>query len=131
MPRTTVTQRLRAKLRTLFRQQGPGSQSALARFSQHSPGGSGITMTSLSYFLRDTPGRDPIGLDSLDDLAAFFGVSISELLGATTFGQLSGPEQRLIHAFRDLKAPLQAHVLALVEVASVPKVSDQIRLSAS
>jgi len=116
MPRATVTQRLRSRLKSLLKH---GDQTAIERWSRERPGGNHISQQELSYFLRETAGRRGLVLDDLDDLAAFFRISIGELLGDTKTSELSGDEQRLVYAFRALPGPTQAHFLALVEAASL------------
>jgi len=95
-----------------------GTAAALARYSQ-SGGKTGIHPQELSYFLNGTTGRRGLVLDDLDTIAAFFSVSIGELLGETKLGELTGDEQRMVYAFRALPPPTQAHFLAILETASL------------
>jgi hypothetical protein len=76
----------------------------------------------ISAFLHPKPERSinpTIHLDDLDNIAAYFRISIGELLGAEKPGELSGDEQRLLHAFKALSAAHQNHFLAVLELASL------------
>lgn len=117
MARLTVSQRLRGRLRALLSEWG--TAAALARYSQASPAGTKLSTQEISYFVNETPGRKPIGLDDLDDIAAFFRVSLGELLGETRTVDLRGDEQRMVYAFRALPPTVQEHFLALIEQASL------------
>lgn len=115
MPRLTVSQRLRARLKTLLKR---GDQTQIESWSQR-PGGSGIRQQELSYFLNAKEGRRGLTLDDLDDLATFFRVTVGELLGDTKTSELSSEEQHLLYAFRALAQPDQEHFLALLDKASL------------
>lgn len=121
MPKATVTERLRSRLRAWLREEGRGAAARIARYSQDSPGGSKILPQDLSYFLNPTSnkGRKGIQLDDLDDLAAATGLSIGELLSVTKKEELSAEEQRTVLAFRVLPPTLQEHFLAVIEQMSV------------
>lgn len=112
--RYPVSDRLRGKLRQLLRERGDAAR--LAHVTEHSL--NKITKQQLSYF---TTNERPtaIKLDHLDELASFFRLSIGELLGAAKPGELSGDEQRLVHAFRVLPEALKLHVLAVLDQLSV------------
>jgi len=114
---STVSQRLAARLQQWFRAARHGSQARLVAFSKSRPGGTSISAQNLSYFLN---GRrsNPITLDDLDDLAAFFGVSIGELLDDRS-SDLSGDEQRLVWLFRALPPATQRHLLGLLAPAAL------------
>lgn len=118
--RATVSQRLRGHLKKLYKH---GDGVRLRDFSKDRPGGAQIKPQELSAFLRPKPGtkggRKGITLDDLDDLADFYNTSIAELLGDTRLRELSGPEQRVVYAFRTLEPVVQEHFLALLELTSV------------
>lgn len=118
MPGRTVTERLRGRLRDWLKAEGWGAAKHLSAFSHDRPGGTKISPQELSYFLRNTPNRKPLSLDDLDDIAAYFRVSVGELFDLKQ-ADLSGDEQRLVYAFRALPLPTQEHFLALLESASV------------
>lgn len=122
MPRLTVSQRLRGTLRKWIEREGRGTAAAIAYFSQtrpQPPDHPPINAQDLTYFLRNTPGRvHPIGFDDLDDIAAYFRVSVGELFELKA-KDLSGPEQRLIWGFRGLPEVTREHFLALIDAASV------------
>jgi hypothetical protein len=121
VPRPTVTERLRQRLRALLRERGTAT-----RLVAYSHGTSAISQQAISYFLNNTPGRRGIQLDDLDDLSGFFRVSIGELLGVAKPSELSGDEQRIIQAFRVLVPSMQEHVVMLVEQLSLaPRVERQ------
>jgi hypothetical protein len=87
----------------------------LAKFSQQRPEGSGISETDLSNFLGAHPNRRGLTIDDLDDIAAFFNLTVGELLGDTRLGDLSAEEQRLVNAFRELPSKQQTNVVDLIE----------------
>lgn len=118
MPPPTVSQRLRARLRTLLTH---GEQVAIEKFSRERPGGAKISQQNLSYFLHpeSAKGRRGLALDDLDDLAAYLRISVAELLGDTTLRELSGDEQRVVLAFRVLPAAVQEHFMAVIEQAAL------------
>jgi len=109
MPKPSASERLRVKLRGLLRERGTAAH--LARYAGKPP-------SLISMFLT---GARPtaIHLDDLDDLSAYFRLSIGELLGAAKPGELSGDEQRLVHAFRVLPTAARDHFLAVLEQMSV------------
>jgi hypothetical protein len=117
--RQSVTARTRHKLNELFGNRAY-SKTALASYCRKPP-------SWLSNFLHPSPTRTErpsFHMDELDDIAAYFRISIGELLGAAKIGELSGDEQRLLFAFRVVPVPVQAHFLALLEQASlVPRSS--------
>lgn len=118
MPRQTVSQRLAAKLKALFKH---GDRAALVAFSHARPSGMNLSQQNLTYFLNplDYPDRPtPINLDDLDDIADFLRLSVGELFDIKQ-QDLSGDEQRIVLAFRALAEPTREHFLALVEAASV------------
>jgi hypothetical protein len=88
----------------------------LARYSEKSI--NKITTQNLSYF---TTNQRPtaIKLDHLDELAGYFRLSIGELLGVSKPGELSGDEQRVVHAFRVLPPNLQDDILGILEGLSI------------
>jgi Mn-containing catalase len=96
-----------------------GEAAALARYSHQSPAGSRISAQKISYFINKTEGRKGIALDDLDDLAAYFGKSIGELLGSPRAGELSAMEQRMIYSFRALDATRQDQMVSVVEMLSI------------
>ena len=108
-----MTQRTRQKLFDLFRNPAV-SKSGLASYCRKPP-------SWLSGFLH--PGkrsaRPSFHLDDLDDIAGYFRISIGELLGAAKPGELTGDEQRMVHAFRVLPHAMQDHFLAILEAASI------------
>jgi transcriptional regulator with XRE-family HTH domain len=118
IPVRRLSERLADKLRVWFQRRGHGSQAALVTFSKERPGGLGITAQNLSYFLNRRRGK-PLGLDALDDLAAYFNVSVGELVDEAYEPELSGQEQRLLRAWRAMPPALQHHFLALVEPAAL------------
>jgi hypothetical protein len=115
MSRPTLTERLRATLRPLLRAHGVGA--ALAKFSQARPGGARINPQEISYFLNRTPGRKGLTLDDLDDVAAFFGLSIGQLFGVDA-DALSPDETRIVTAFRACAPATRDHVVGLLETLS-------------
>jgi hypothetical protein len=115
MSRPTLTDRLRATLRPLLRAHGVGA--ALAKFSQARPGGARINPQEISYFLNRTPGRKGLTLDDLDDVAAFFGLSIGQLFGVDA-DALSPDETRIVTAFRACAPATREHVVGLLEMLS-------------
>jgi len=118
VPVATVTERLRAKLRRLLKERGYGAAKQLADYSQTKTGAR-ISTQELSYFLNDAPKRRGLHLDDLDDIAAFFRISIAELLGDTKIGDLSPDEQRMLYAVRVLNSSTREHFLALLEAAAL------------
>ena len=118
MPIVSATDRLRAALQRLVKQDGHGAQAALSRFSHTRPGGSKILPGNLSYFIHKTR-KNPLSLSDLDDIAAYFRVSIGELFDSPRPAELNGDEQRLVYAFRALPRPTQEHFMALIEASSV------------
>ena len=60
-------------------------------------------------------------LEDLENIADFFGVTISELLRPANPKELSAREQRIVLAFQSLPEPLQDHVLAVVEAIQCPR----------
>lgn len=108
VPLPTVTDRLRATLNRLFRDRH-FSKTGLAKAC-------GWHASGVSMLLN---GERGIHLNKLDAVAGYFGISIGELLGAAKPGELTGDEQRVVHAFRVLPKQMQAHFLALLESASV------------
>ena len=130
MPRATVTQRLRRKLRQLIEAEGHGAAKRLSDFSFQRPGGTKLRTQDLSYFKHGTAGREnPITIDHLDDIADYFRVSIGELFEVKA-KDLSADEQRLVLAFRALHEFTREHFLALVEAASVSATAARFRHSA-
>jgi len=115
MPKASVSDRLRRKLRALLQH---GDAAALAKFSQERPGGRRLYAQELSYFLNNQSGRRGVHLDDLDDITDYFGITIGELFD-TPIRELSGDEQRLVYAFRALPPVTQAHFLGVIEPASV------------
>jgi hypothetical protein len=117
---TSVSDRLRQALARLGRDEY-GWRAALAKFSQKRPGGAKILAQDLTYFMNRTPGRArPLAIDDLDDIAAYFRVSIGVLLGDPPESQnLTGDEQRMLHAFRALQPETRNHFLHIIEAASL------------
>ncbi len=116
MPPVTVSQRVRAKLFALFRDQRFNfSKTGLAAYCQK-------PLPWLSNFLHPNANRTlrpSFHLDELDDIAGYFRISLGELLGAPKTGELSGDETRVLLAFRVLPPALQEHVLRILEPLSL------------
>lgn len=108
MPKRTVNDRLRQRLHDLLRTK-TFSKSGLADYCKK-------PASWVSGFLHQGRG---IRLDDLDEIAAYFQLSIGELLGVSKPGELNGDEQRAVHALRTLSPALRAHVLAVMEGLSV------------
>lgn len=108
--RVTPYGRFRQKLAELLRTRG--SKHALAHYCDRSD-------SWVSNLLVPRSEEPRPSIDDLDNIARFFDISLGELLGAAKFGELSGREQRMIHALRNLPEPLQLHAVALVEAASL------------
>lgn len=116
---TSVSDRLRQTLNRLGKGEY-GWRTALAKFSQNRPGGARILAQNLTYFLNRTAGRHrPLAIDDLDDIAAYFRVSLGVLLGDPQAGELSGDEQRMLYAFRALPDETKNHFLHIIEAASL------------
>jgi hypothetical protein len=112
--RLSVTARTRQKLNTLLGDRAY-SKTALADYCGKAP-------SWLSSFLHPNPNRTErpsFHMDELDDIAAYFRISIGELVGETKIGDLTGDEQRVLYAFRVLLPRTQDAVLALLEDAAV------------
>lgn len=129
MARQRVSQRLRARLKTLLNR---GDQTSLANWSQRRPGGTNISQQELSYFLNEKEGRRGLTIDDLDDIADYLEMSIGELLGDTKQAELSAHETRMLHAFRALPEPYKQSVIAVIELASIaPKINPSLQLRAT
>jgi hypothetical protein len=109
--RVTPYGRFRQKLSDLLLHKR-GSKAALASYCKH-------PASWVSNLLAPRSDDPRPSLDDLDNIAAFFSISVGELLGAAKPGELTGDEQRMVHAFRVLAEPVQIHFLALIEAASI------------
>jgi transcriptional regulator with XRE-family HTH domain len=108
VPPRTVNMRLRQRLHELLRQKH-FSKSGLAAYCDQPP-------SWVSGILHQGRG---VRLDDLDGIAAYFRLSIGELLGVSKPGELSGDEQRVVHAFRVLPPNLQDDILGILEGLSI------------
>ncbi len=106
----TAQVRFRRRLQELLRPRG--AKAALASYCHHSP-------AWVSTLLAPRSKQPQVTLDDLDNIAAFFRISLGELLGAPKLGELSGDEQRMLYAFRALPPITKDHFLALLEAASL------------
>lgn|SRR5262245_55043509 len=114
--RLSVSHRLARRLKDWFGKIGHGAQADLVTFSKNRPGGTRISAQNLSYFLHGHR-VNPIGLDDLDDIAAFFNVSISDLFDEKE-RDLIGDEHRWLLAYRAMPRVTQEQCLAIAELAA-------------
>lgn len=106
----TAAVRFRRKLEELVRRRG--AKAGLASYCKHSA-------SWVSNLLAPRAADPQVTLSDLDNIAGYFRISIGELLGAPKPGELSGDEQRMVHAFRALPAATQDHLLSLIDAASL------------
>jgi hypothetical protein len=101
-----------------MREQGRGAWAALARYLQKTPSAY-RTLSGPELSMMFSTGTRGIDLDTLDDLAAFFSVPLSDILGIPNASDLSAEEQRIVHAFRVLHPTTRAHLVAIAEHLSI------------
>lgn len=113
-----MSERIRGKLRELFRAGGRGTQAQLSKYLNDSPASSRKLKPPEITMMFQT-GTRGIDIDTLEDVAAFFNLPVSDLLGIPSHSDLSASEQRMVLALRLLTPAQQAHILAIVETMSL------------
>jgi len=116
MRRLRLSDRVRAYVRAKFRHRGTAAQ--LSKYLTDSPVSHRRLRRNEVSMMFQTGSRK-IDLDTLEDIAAFFGTPISELLGVPNSSDLTVEEQRIVHALRVLLPSARAHLLAIAEMLSI------------
>jgi hypothetical protein len=115
VPALTAFQRFQRKLIALVRDEGHGVKAKLAgACGKESP--SWVSNLLKPEHRSKTP---MVSLDDIDCIAAYFGISVGQLLGTAKPGDLTGDESRLVQAFQVLPPATQEHFLAVIEAAAL------------